>query len=44
MHEGLSIYEKKLLAMVMAVERWRYYLEGRQFIIRTVHESLKFIL
>lgn len=25
---GLSIYEKKLLALVTAVTRWRHYSEG----------------
>ena len=43
-HEGLSIYEKEFLAVLIDVERWRHYLEGGRFIIQTDHESLKFLL
>nr|XP_027102942.1 uncharacterized protein LOC113724214 [Coffea arabica] len=41
---GLSIYEKKLLALVTAVTKWRHYLEGHHFIINTDHQSLKYLL
>ena len=41
---GLSIYEKEYLAILMAVEKWRHYLEQEQFIIQTDHESLKYLL
>jgi len=43
-HLGLSIYDKELLAVLIAVGKLRYYLEGNQFIIITDHESLKFLL
>lgn len=43
-HLGLSVYEKKLLFNVHAVEKWRHYLLGRHFIIRTNHRSLKYLL
>ncbi|KAJ6942306.1 hypothetical protein NC652_008196 [Populus alba x Populus x berolinensis] len=43
-HMGLSIYEKEYLAILMAVEKWRHYLEQEQFVIQTDHESLKYLL
>ncbi|KAL5731844.1 hypothetical protein ACHQM5_004534 [Ranunculus cassubicifolius] len=41
---GLSTYEKELWAIIYAVQKWRYYLYGRHFIINTDHQSLKFLL
>ena len=40
----LSTYEKELLALVTTVHRWRPYLLGRPFVIKTDHQSLKYIL
>jgi hypothetical protein len=28
-HKALSIYEKEFLALIMAVERWRHYLQKK---------------
>jgi len=38
MHLGLSIYEKELLEILVVVDKWRYYLEGGKFVIKTDHE------
>jgi hypothetical protein len=39
----LSIYEKEFLALIMAVEKWRSYLQGHEFVIRTDHKSLSYL-
>ena len=39
-HKHLSIYEKEFLALIMAVERWRHYLQRQKFIILIDHKSL----
>jgi len=42
-HKTLSIYEKEFLALIMAVERWRAYLQRQEFIIVTDHKSLAYL-
>lgn len=42
---AMSVYEKELLSLVTAVQKWRPYLLGRHFNIKTDHHrSLKFLL
>jgi hypothetical protein len=38
--QGLSIYEKEYLAILIAVEQWRSYLQLAEFIIYTDQKSL----
>lgn len=39
-NEALTTYEKECLALVMAVDKWRSYLLGEEFILRTDYRSL----
>jgi hypothetical protein len=43
-HKHLSIYEKEFLALIMAVDKWRQYLQHQEFIIRTDHKSLAYLI
>lgn len=43
-HLSLSTYEKELIAIIMAVNKWRYYLLGHKFIIKIDHEALKHLM
>lgn len=39
-HQGLFTYEKECLAILLAVDKWRSYLQHSEFIIRTDQKSL----
>jgi hypothetical protein len=39
-NQGLSTYEKEYLAILMAVDKWRQYLQHAEFIIYSDHRSL----
>ncbi|KAJ3696419.1 hypothetical protein LUZ61_000124 [Rhynchospora tenuis] len=43
-NQGLSTYEKEFMALLTAVKKWRHYLLGQSFIIRTDQISLKHLL
>lgn len=42
--QTLSVYEKELLAIILATKQWHYYLISGHFIIRTDQKSLKHLI
>ena len=40
----LGVYEKELLAVIHALTNWKHYLLGADFIVKTDHQSLRYIL
>ncbi|KAA3484912.1 Retrovirus-related Pol polyprotein from transposon 17.6 [Gossypium australe] len=42
-HQALSIYEKEMMAVLLAIKKWHSYLLGSRFNFRTDHQSLRFL-
>ena len=42
-NQALSTYEKECMAILMAVDKWRPYLQHQEFVIRTDHKSLLYL-
>ncbi|KAF2309076.1 hypothetical protein GH714_000340 [Hevea brasiliensis] len=43
-HQNLPAYERELIGLVKALKHWHSYLWGREFIVRTDHYTLKYLL
>ncbi|XP_044489062.1 uncharacterized protein LOC123213655 [Mangifera indica] len=43
-NQRLSVYEREMLAILFAIRKWEHYIQNQHFIIRTDHQSLKYLL
>lgn len=43
-YQSLSVYEKELLAILLAFKKWYHYLRCKKFVIVTDHQSLKYLM
>ncbi|KAF7802184.1 Transposon Tf2-12 polyprotein [Senna tora] len=39
-----SVYEREVIAIMLAVKKWRHYLIGQKFMIRTYQKAIKYLL
>lgn len=42
-HQALSTYEKECMSIILAVDKWRQYLQHAEFVIRTDHRCLLYL-
>jgi hypothetical protein len=42
--QAMSIYEKEMLVIMYAINKWKHYLWGKHFNIRTNYVSLKYLM
>ena len=42
-NQAMSTYEKKCMAILMAIDKWRPYLQAQEFTIKTDHKCLLYL-
>ncbi|WP_447387092.1 Ty3/Gypsy family RNase HI domain-containing protein, partial [Streptococcus pseudopneumoniae] len=42
--QTMHVYEKELLAVIHALESWKHYFLGADFVFQTDHETLRYFL
>lgn len=43
-HQQLSVYQKEMIDIVVVMQKWRSYLIGKHFTIKTNHQSLMYLM
>lgn len=43
-NQALSIYEREFFVVIVAVQKWKTYLQGHKFIIKTDQQALQHLL
>lgn len=43
-NQALSIYEREFLAVLIVIQKWKTYLQGHKFIIKTDQQALRYLL
>lgn len=43
-HLGKSVYEKEYMDVLAVIDKWRYYVQGKRFIIKTGQFGLKYLM
>ena len=38
-----SVYDKELLAVISTLKHWKHFLFGREFVVKTDHQALKWL-
>lgn len=39
-----SAYEREFMGVILTIQKWRHYLLGRHFAVRTNQQSLRFLM
>lgn len=43
-NQALFIYEKEFMAVLLAIQKWKHYIQGTHFIIRTDQQSICYLM
>ena len=41
--KNYSVYDKELLSVIHALKHWKHFVYGREFVVRTDHQALRWL-